>query len=77
MTIKSGQTVTVIQGYHIPMIDHLILADESEEKEMALLDIRMAQLAQLAQWLNWTLGWLNWLMAQLDIVSVATFQPRG
>jgi hypothetical protein len=34
MTIKSGQTVTVIQGYHIPMIDYLISADESEEKEI-------------------------------------------
>jgi hypothetical protein len=44
MTIKSGQTVTVIQGYHIPMIDHLISADESEEKEIA------------NSWLNWTLS---------------------
>jgi hypothetical protein len=44
MTIKSGQTVTVTQGCHIPTIDHLILADESEEKEI------------VNSWLDWTMS---------------------
>jgi len=44
MTIKSRQTATVTQGCHIPMIDHLISADESEEKEI------------INSWLNWTMS---------------------
>jgi hypothetical protein len=44
MTIKSGQTVTVTQGCHIPTIDRLILADESEEKEI------------INSWLDWTMS---------------------
>jgi hypothetical protein len=44
MTIKSGQTVTVTQGCHIRTIDHLISADELEEKEI------------VNSWLNWTMS---------------------
>jgi hypothetical protein len=44
MTIKSGQTVTVTQGCHILTIDHLISADELEEKEI------------INSWLDWTMS---------------------
>jgi hypothetical protein len=47
MMIKSGRTVTVTQGCHIPTIDHLILADESEEKEI------------VNSWLHWTMSLLQ------------------
>ncbi len=44
MTIKSGQAVTVKPGCHIPTIDHLITADESEEMEI------------VNSWLDWTMS---------------------
>jgi hypothetical protein len=44
MTIKSGQSVTVSHGCHIPTMDHLISADELEEKEI------------VNSWLDWTMS---------------------
>jgi hypothetical protein len=47
LMIKSGQAVTVRHGSHIPTMDHLILADESEEKEI------------VNSWLDWTMSLLQ------------------
>ncbi len=44
MTIKSGQAITVKPGCHIPTMDHLITADESEEMEI------------VNSWLDWTMS---------------------
>jgi hypothetical protein len=41
LTIKSGQSVTVKPGCHIPTLDHLITADETEDMEI------------ITSWLNW------------------------
>jgi hypothetical protein len=42
--IKSGQTVIVTQGCHIATIDHLISAEESEDK------------AIVNSWLDWAMS---------------------
>jgi len=42
--IKSGQSVTVTPGCHIPTIDHLITADETEDMEI------------VTSWLDWTMS---------------------
>jgi hypothetical protein len=44
MTIKSGQSVTVSHGCHIPTMDHLISADESDNMEI------------VNSWLDWTIS---------------------
>jgi hypothetical protein len=44
LRIKSGQMVTVTQGCNILTIEHLISADESEEKEI------------VNSWLDWTMS---------------------
>jgi len=44
LMIKSRQSVTVSHGCHIPTMDHLISADESEEMEI------------VNSWLNWTMS---------------------
>jgi hypothetical protein len=42
--IKSGQSVTVKSGCHIPMMDHLISADRSKDMEI------------INSWLDWTMS---------------------
>ncbi len=44
LTISSGQAVTVQPGCHIPTMDHLITADESEEMEVH------------STWLDWNMS---------------------
>jgi hypothetical protein len=44
MTIKSGQAITVKPGCHIPTMDHIITANESEEMEI------------VNSWLDWTMS---------------------
>jgi hypothetical protein len=44
LTIKSGQSVTVKAGCHIPTMDHLISADESEDMEI------------IDSWHDWTMS---------------------
>jgi hypothetical protein len=43
LTISSGQTITVQQGCHVPTMDHVITADDSEDME------------NHSTWLNWTM----------------------
>jgi hypothetical protein len=43
LMIKSGQSVTVKPGCHIPTMDHLITVDESEDMEI------------VTSWLDWTM----------------------
>jgi hypothetical protein len=47
LTISSGQAVMVQSGCHIPTMDHLIMADESEEMEVH------------STWLDWTMSLLQ------------------
>ena len=42
--IKSGQAISVKPGCHIPTMDHIITADESEEMEI------------VNSWLDWTMS---------------------
>jgi hypothetical protein len=44
LTIKSGKSVTVKAGCHIPTMDHLISANESEDMEI------------VNSWLDWTMS---------------------